>query len=198
MTEEIPKTSTMNPFIENASIAVGPPYWRSFATCLLPQLESNDDANLWQVAIDRIFTDSSQMVSEYRGKGSILAEIGRCSHWIRPHWTKNGTRVTHGYDKTVEKFSLGALPAYDWSYRWLYETNNRDWKSVTGQSSRRPLIHRIAIPSRTTRHNQATVHSVWTPGSPASPNEKLTVVYGFEKADGAWKCFTSWNWKHSS
>ena len=49
-------------------------------------LDEDDDPELWQVALDRILT-------EFEKEPNLLVEVGRCSHWLRPHqarWTAGG------------------------------------------------------------------------------------------------------------
>jgi hypothetical protein len=165
---------------------------------LLPELGQEDDLAFWCVAVKQIVGDALPMLVDYRRKESVLLEIGPCSHWIRPHWQGKGTRFPSGYDKTVNGFSYRAPPAFDWSLRWQYLPEKRQWEPVERQPTRRPLVYRIAIPARTTRHDQATVHSIWMPGSPLEPQEKLTIVYGFERSERQWEFVTTWDWKHAS
>jgi len=40
---------------------------------------------------------------------------------------------------------------------------------------------RVAIAARTTRHKHAAIHARWTPNGD-------TVLYGFHKISGKWKC----------
>jgi hypothetical protein len=163
-------------------------------------LDSGDDVHLWQFAISTILEDSLAMIRQYRGKDAVVVEIGRCSHWIRPHWThsKHGTRFPAGYDKTATGFGLQSLPNFDWSIRRSCSFEPFVWSELVGQPSRRPLTLRIAIPARTANHSQATIHTIWTPGSPAASTQKLTTIYGFERMDNAWRCFARWDSEHSS
>lgn len=50
------------------------------------QLDTDDDPELWKAALNRILV-------EVEKKPDVLVEVGRCSHWLRPHqstWTADG------------------------------------------------------------------------------------------------------------
>jgi hypothetical protein len=174
--------------------------WQHCIEALVQRLDSEDDPRLWQDALDVIFCDLSQQARDYTGKDAIIAEIGPCSHWIRPHWTSvsDGTRFPSGYNQTVTGFSFRSLPQFDWSLRWKYDPEAQAWVDVKGQPSRRPLTYRIVIPARSTRHSQATVSTIWQPGSPADPANKLLVVYGFERNNNTWQRFARTEHEHKS
>lgn len=173
-------------------------HWSSFASAITPRLDHDDDPAFWQLAIDTILASADAVVESYTGKDCIIVEIGRCSHWIRPHWkSRAGTAWPYGYSNDGNVFSYASLPEFDWSIKWVRERHVNAWQLVSGQPTRRPLVHRIAIPARTSRHPQATVHTIWTPGSPNDPKHKLTVVYGFEKTDDdGWQLFANWDLTH--
>jgi hypothetical protein len=172
--------------------------WSMFVAAITPRLDHNDDPAFWQLAIETILASTDTAAANYTGKDCIIAEIGCCSHWIRPHWkTRAGTAWPYGYGNVGNGFAFSSLPEFDWSVKLVRDTDTHEWQSVTGQPTRRPLIHRIAIPARTSLHPQATVHTIWTPGSPNDPKHKLTVVYGFEKTDDGWRRFTDWDRKHN-
>lgn len=51
-----------------------------------PLLGSEDDPELWQVAVQHILAQLTPVPG-------MLVELGRCSHWLRPHqtrWTADG------------------------------------------------------------------------------------------------------------
>jgi hypothetical protein len=174
-------------------------FWQFFSLDIYELLDAEDDPAFWQVAIDRILGDTHGAANEYAGKESILVQIGRCSHWIRPH-TKNraGTAWPYGYGNVGQGFSLSSLPEFDWSLRWARQPETGTWFRAKGQPSRRPLVQRIAIPARTASHPQGTVHTIWLPGSPESTRYKRTSVYGFEKREPGWQCVDHWQQEHDS
>ncbi|NQT37496.1 MAG: hypothetical protein HQ581_08410 [Planctomycetes bacterium] len=170
-----------------------------FQAALAPWFGDDDDIALWETAIKTVFAESRLAIGSYDRKDRLIAEIGRCSHWIRPHWrTKKGTAVPAGYAKDVDGFSFHSLPDYDWSLKWMFDADSDTWRSLDRQPSRRPLTHRITIPARTARHPRATVHTIWTPGSPENPQTKLTIVYGFQRCDTNWQLFAVWDHTHQS
>ena len=75
--------------------------------------------------------------------------------------------------------------------RNVYFTDGRIYvKGNKTQRGKRKLNVRVAIPSRSTKHNQAAIHTVWTPGTPMKPRQKLNRLYGFRKFGADWTCVT--------
>jgi hypothetical protein len=136
------------------------------------------------VATNTILTDATHFAQD--SHDAIYTQIGCCRHWIRPHqsrWTADGGfAAPFGYDKTTTGYSFRALPDLEWSVflKWTGE----GWEP--GRTGGRCLLLRVAIPSRTARHFQAAVHTLWTPRSP-SGKENALQLYGFRKKDGLWR-----------
>src|SRR5205809_5117673 len=114
-------------------------------------LTSEDDPDLWDVALTRLLADAANLCGDSRQE--ICAQIGCCHHWISPHhpirWAADGGFAwPFGYDKTTTGWSYRALPELNWSVflKWTGET----WEP--GRPSKRDLVFRIAIPARTARH----------------------------------------------
>jgi hypothetical protein len=77
------------------------------------------------------------------------------------------------------------LPQFDW---WqVLQWSGTEWIPATDKSAK--LALRIAIPSRTTRHRQAAVHTLWS-----TEKEKEMRLYGFRKKDGQWHCTAESDW----
>jgi len=134
---------------------------------LLNHLNSEDDPNLWQVVMDTILLDLEPV------KG-MTAEIGRCSHWMRPHqtrWTADG-----GFAAPIGYHH--GTPEFDWSI--ILEWTGQEWIAATDKGAK-PVL-RVAIPSRSTRHNQAAVHTLWRTGK-----ENKSRPYGFRKKNDLWQ-----------
>ncbi len=142
-------------------------------------LDQDDDPELRQVAL-------SHILAEIDKKPGVLVQVGRCSHWLRPHqsrWTANGGFAwPSGYGSGSGGFSYSALPQFDWSI--VLEWTGSGWDRVKRQSIRHFL--RVTIPSRTKRHQQAVVHALWHTG-----REKEVVFYGFRKQEQGWTCTAS-------
>jgi hypothetical protein len=173
-------------------------FWQFFGSDVGELLGEEDDPAFWQAAIDLILGDSHATAAAYSGEDSILVQIGRCSHWIRPHTKRpSGMAWPYGYGNAGQGFSLRSLPEFDWSLRWVRQPESGAWIKAEGQPSRRPLVQRIVVPARTVRHPRGTVHTIWLPGSPTSPKHKLTSVYGFEKGKSDWRCVDHWQHLHS-
>ena len=142
-------------------------------------LDQEDDPEFWQAALDHILT-------EVERETHVFVEVGRCSHWLRPHqskWTADGGFAwPSGYGSGGGGFSYSALPQFDWSV--VLEWTGTSWERVKRQSIRHSL--RVTIPSRTKRHLQAAVHTLWHTG-----REKKVVFHGFRKRKHGWTCTAS-------
>jgi hypothetical protein len=149
----------------------------------LGQLTDDDASDLWDVAVTTILADAAALARE--AGVNVFAEVGCCSHWIRPHqyrWIEGGGFASpFGYDKTTTGYSFRALPALDWSIFFRWTGSEWEW----GSTGRRKLLLRIAVPARTARHLQAAIHTIWTPRSPVS-KEKTVQLYGFRKDGSRW------------
>jgi len=149
---------------------------------VVQHLTADDDLDCWDIVTRAILTDAVTMWQE--SGDDVVAQIGSCSHWIRPHqmrWRNANLAWPMGYDKTTTGFFFSALPEHDWSeyVRW----NGTDWEP--GRPKRRSLILRISIPARTARHKQAAVHTIWTPRSPQS-RSKFLKLFGFRNGRLGW------------
>ncbi len=142
-------------------------------------LDEDDDVEFWQVNLNHI-------LSEVEKDTQVSVEVGRCSHWLRPHqsrWTADGGFAwPSGYGSGGGGVSYSALPQFDWSV--VLEWTETSWKRVKRQSIKHSL--RVTIPSRTKRHQQAVVHTLWHTG-----REKEVVFYGFRKQVYGWACTAS-------
>ncbi len=138
--------------------------------------DEDDDPDLWQVVLRYV-------LAEVDPDAGRTVEVGRCSHWLRPHqtrWTANGGFAwPTGYGGDA---SRSALPQFDWSV--ILGWSGAEWEVVERRSVRTDL--RLAIPSRTRRHPQAAVHALWHTG-----REKEVVFYGFRKRAEGWSCTAS-------
>jgi hypothetical protein len=142
-------------------------------------LNADDDPELWRVALGCILAEAPT-------RPDIQIEVGRCSHWLRPHqsrWTADGGFAwPTGYGSGAGGYSPWALPQFDWSV--VLGWSGAEWEVVERRSVRTAL--RIAIPSRTRRHRQAAIHTLWH-----TRREKEVVFYGFRRRDGGWACTAS-------
>ena len=140
---------------------------------ILKQLDAEDDAELWQDCIG-----FRSLRHEPHHEKRQLAEIGRCSHWLRPHqtrWTADGGFASPtGYGGVG--YSRTGLPLFDWSV--LLEWTGEEWAAANKKSAAPSL--RVTIPSRTKRHQQAAVHTLWT-------NGRVVRRYGFRKKADGWR-----------
>lgn len=155
-----------------------------FDDLIARNLTPDDDPELWIVATKALFAEASLLAVET--KDEVYAQIGCCHHWISPHrpihWTADGGFAwPFGYDKTTTGPSYRAMPEFSWSESFKWTSSG--WEP--GQTGRRCLSFRIAIPARTARHLQAAIHTIWTPHSPVS-TEKVIKLFGFRNHDGHW------------
>jgi hypothetical protein len=138
-------------------------------------LEAGDDPVLWETVLGHILAGLNRTPN-------MLVEVGRCSHWLCPHqryWiTADGQWFAWptGYGSGQGGYSFMALPQFDWSVVLTWDGER--WLPATRRRTK--LALRVAIPSRTARHQQAAVHTVWM-----TSKEKVTHWYGFRRGSGA-------------
>ena len=160
---------------------------------IVRRLSSEDDVDLWRAVPAETLRDAAYLCKNAKTKSPVYVLIGACSHWKRPHqhrWLADGSfAAPYGYGGTG--FAMHGLPELDWSsiIRWQHDPGN--WESATTIRGKRPLTLRISVPTRTTSHDQAAIHTIWLPGSPTSPRAKLLRLYGFRKAASGWHCTAS-------
>jgi len=139
-------------------------------------LDHEDDPDFWRFALRYILSEIAQ------GPG-VLIEVGRCSHWLRPHqtrWTAGGGFAwPTGY--AGGGHGRSGLPQFDWSV--VLGRDGNEWEVAEGRPARIAL--RLALPSRTRRHRQAAVHAHWQMG------REEVVFYGFRRRPDGWACTAS-------
>ena len=146
------------------------------------QLSPEDDPALWGRVLQVLAEDVSTI--------ELYAEIGRCSHWLRPHQTRwptaGGFAWPTGYGDGNSGFSRTGLPGFDWSVVLQFDPDLMGWVIPEKLPTKRPNRIRVAVPSRTTRHGQAAVHTLWPAGTLDARN-KRAVFYGFRSLSGYWE-----------
>jgi hypothetical protein len=156
----------------------------------------DDDIGLWRVAITEIVGENLSYYHDHKYKDTILIRVGQCSHWIRPHQMRciaaGGFAAPFGYGNVGQGYAFRSVPKLDWCFTWTWSKEKDDWVGLTERPGRRPLMLRIAIPSRTLRHQQAAVHAMWDPGTPGHPKEKAVQLYFFRRYDSEWVRVADW------
>jgi hypothetical protein len=162
------------------------------AAVLLPAIEERltdeDDPALWRQVLRTLAEDAS-VVQAANHRLRLYAEVGICSHWLRPHqtrWTAGGGFAFPAGYGDGEGFSRGGLPGFDWSAKLQFDPALLDWIVPLELPTKRIHLVRIAVPARTARHRQAAVHTLWSPGT-LDLKEKRTVFYGFRNLSGGWE-----------
>jgi hypothetical protein len=156
---------------------------------LRPRLDADDDVALWQVALARVLADAEYLSRRNSKHLPIVALVGPCSHWARPHqrrWRADGGFAwPSGYSDGGWMSSARTPPQPDW-------TEAFHWKSDAWQAlSRRPkraLELLVVLPARSARHAQAVIYTSWRQGPPPAPGEPYRQFYGFRRTDGEWSC----------
>ncbi len=162
--------------------------WQIVRPSLEGKFDPEDDPALWEVVINRILSDAALLCLSSTKRQRIQALVGRCSHWERPHqtrWTADGGfAYPDGYANQ---------PEHDWSILLTWNVSESRWLVGAGKTMkvRRPLVFRISVPSRSKRHRQAAVHTVWRPGPPSKPSQPVVQLYGFRRLNNIWKCTAS-------
>jgi len=139
------------------------------------KLAADDDRGFWRAALSVLTEEFVQRHAEESTNRDWAIVLGACSHWVRPHQTRwtavGGFAYPGGYKES--------LPELDWSLILVFR--DRQWIPVSKLPGKKLKLFRVALPSRTARHNQAAVHTHWSPG-----NE--TVLFGFRKLNQKWAC----------
>ena len=96
----------------------------------------------------------------------------------RARWLAAGEfALPIGY-KGASGWSNG-LPEFDWSV--ILSFDGERWKRVDRFSGKKQIVFRVAVPTRTARHRQAAIHTMW------STSHQMT-LYGFRCIDQKWLC----------
>jgi hypothetical protein len=163
--------------------------WPAFAPDVMSRLTGEDDPAFWEVALNDIFAEADVLCGKAGGE-PVLAQVGSCSHWLRPHqtrWTADGGFAwPTGYGGVG--FSRLGLPEFDWSVTRRWDPASASWEPDGGPAAQGGLVFRVTLPARSARHLQAAVHTLWTPGPPVFPRKELLQFYGFRKKEGQWAC----------
>jgi hypothetical protein len=163
--------------------------WSSFGAPIVSNLSADDDPLLWQVAVETVISDAQTACQKRAGRSAIVAQVGRCSHWLAPNkarWITQDGEFTwpSGYKSKGSFFS--GLPEFDWHVVWHY-VDDSHWQPATLSEFKRPLLLQVAIPARTGLHIRASVHAMWSPGPISSLNQRR-LFYGFRKMKSGWQC----------
>lgn len=162
----------------------------SYQELILSHLSDEDDVTFWLAVISTLFRDVEIDLAELHCKSEVYIQIGACSHWLRPHqtrWTESGGFAwPSGYGGAG--YSRTGLPEFEWSVSLHRDVKHQTWRPVEKFSGKRHFIFRMALPTRTKRHPQAAIHTIWLPSRPFDGEPKSTRLYGFRKIDGEWNC----------
>jgi hypothetical protein len=154
---------------------------------LASKLSSDDDPILWLVVLRTVAEDVTAL-DVSGGEEDLYANVGACSHWSRPHQSRwkaaGGFAYPQGYGDG-EGF-IGSFPNLDWSVTLKLDRQRALWIPPVSAPTKGFLSIRVAIPSRSVRHNQAAVHSIWSRGT-LDLKQKRTVLYGLRKSPVGWE-----------
>lgn len=163
---------------------------QKYQDLILSQLSPEDDEEFWLTATAVLLHDVEAKLEERNSKVKVYAQIGACSHWLRPHqmrWTAaGGFAWPTGYGGRRQS-RLG-LPEFDWFVLLHRNLDSQSWEPVEKITGKKHLIFRAALPTRTSRHPQAAIHTAWIPNRLSGQKEWFPRVYGFRKLDGTWQC----------
>jgi hypothetical protein len=164
-----------------------------FESIIQPYLTNEDDSEFWSTVFETLTLDFESLYSNKILKSEIFLQIGACSHWLRPHQTRwtaaGGFAAPVGYQGN-SRFGSG-LPELEWFVIFRRDQKEKRWTRVEKFYGKHKLICRVALPTRTLRHNQAAIQVIWSPGTPSNPDKKLKILYGFRKVSSEWKCVAS-------
>jgi hypothetical protein len=177
----------------------------SFFQEIAHHLTADDDVSFWRTAFDTLLADIETLYPEKGKKYELFLKIGACAHWLRPHqmsWTAGGGFAwPEGYLQKYRdhiKNSWGpigsGLPELEWFVLAHWNHEKTEWEMVAPKFfGKRKLVFRAALPTRSSRHMQAAIHTAWIPGSPEDTDKKVIRFYGFRKQDEVWKCVAAGN-----
>jgi hypothetical protein len=152
------------------------------------RLSEEDDPALWAQVLKAVAEDAS-VLQVANNRSHLYAEAGVCSHWLRPHQTRwtaaGGFAFPIGYGD-AEGFARSGLPGFDWRVKLQFNPAFVNWIVPSELPTKRFSVVRIAVPARTTRHRQAAVHTLWSPGT-LDARQKRVVFYGFRNLTGVWQ-----------
>ena len=83
-------------------------------------------------------------------------------------------------------YGYGRVPEVAWKVELQLDAGAAGWvplPKANAKITRKRLV--VAAPSRTARHAQAAVHTLWPKGTLDERRERM-VFYGFRKVDGLW------------
>jgi hypothetical protein len=151
------------------------------------RLSAEDDPALWEQVL-KVLAEDASIFEAVTGGSRLFAEVGVCSHWLRPHQTRwtaaGGFAWPIGYGGT--RFSRTGLPLFDWSVKLQFNPAPLGWVTPEKLPTKRSISIRVAVPSRTTRHRQAAVHTLW-PLRTLDGKRERTVMYGLRNLNGVWE-----------
>lgn len=123
------------------------------------RLGTEDDLNLWQLALPAIISDidCEQTWESIRPLHRVHLVIASQSHWWRPH----GERP-HPYGGALN--GLGALATPDWELHWYRDRRSGLWeyRGKSAGKQKGSTSHCLTFfPGRTKRHRKASVVQIW-------------------------------------
>lgn len=165
--------------------------WAQFEPDISLCLCKDDDAALWESAVNLIFHEASYLARCATETTLISAVIGCCSHWLRPHqtrWTADGGFAwPSGYGS--QGFSRTGQPEHDWSLVFFWNPVEQEWWPTEPKIDIvERFSFRVTLPARTARHNQAAIPATWSNGTPVLRKETIFQIYGFRKQANRWQC----------
>ncbi|HVK12603.1 MAG TPA: hypothetical protein VM597_27890 [Gemmataceae bacterium] len=164
--------------------------WPTFAPAVVRLLGEEDDPALWSAVVDAVYPDARALCQVVAGRWEVSTQLGRCSHWLRPHQTRwpadGGFAWPTGYDGPRQ--SREGLPEFDWSCEWHWRSDGQGWELADAAPGSKRLVFRVAVPARSGRHRQAAVHTVWRPGAAFGFDADVVQFYGFRQHGSGWTC----------
>ncbi|MCH8044873.1 MAG: hypothetical protein IID44_14265 [Planctomycetes bacterium] len=170
-------------------------HWSTLSQPVVALLDDGDDTTLWEAALNLILSEASFLARHAITQPAIVATIGRCSHWLRPHqarWTADGGFAwPSGYGGVG--YSRTGAPEFDWSISAAWNSSADNWQPIASDSrelhgKNKLLTFRVTIPAHTIQHRQAAIPTEWMPGSPVIPKRPCRQIYGFRQIEGSWQC----------
>ena len=161
---------------------------------IAPRLSDTDDLELWRTVLGIACDDVSQEVSNVESRRDVFLVLGPCSSWLRPHqtlWRVGDMDFAwpSGYGGTA--YSRTGLPALDWCCCLQYGRGAFKQIDTPARFEKRQHALRVAIPTTTKVRNKASIHMLWTPGTPGNVRRPLVRLLFMLRENSKWKLFSS-------
>jgi hypothetical protein len=139
---------------------------------------TEDDPTLWDTVVAHLLSWIDPQLDLTRRR-PLFIRLRQ-----RPHYWRHTLAGSKGWPRG---YGAAGSPQLDWSVLLQWQPKEHTWRTVTGLHTKRYYLLQVAIPSRSTRHNQALVHCRWLPGPRRIHTEEAEILFHFRRISGHWQ-----------